>query len=170
MSADFDPTALRADPPTRVPLSIERVVLAICMAAMALITAANVVTRYLTNISLAFTEEYSVVLMVVVTLAGSAYAFAAGRHVRIDYFVGLLKPRGQRNAELLALALVVVVFAVIVAYGAKLAWDDYRFDVLSPGLGHPEWVYVATLPLLGLAVIGRTIGRMARLVREGEVL
>ena len=36
------------------------------MAAMALITAANVVTRYLTNISLAFTEEYSVALMVMV--------------------------------------------------------------------------------------------------------
>jgi hypothetical protein len=29
------------------------------MATMALITAANVVTRYLTNISLAFTEEFS---------------------------------------------------------------------------------------------------------------
>ena len=166
MSAEADPTALRDDPPTRVPLSLERVVLASCMGAMALITLANVVTRYLTNISLAFTEEYSVVLMVVVTLVGSAYAFAAGRHVRIDYFLGLLSARGQRHAELVSLVLVLAVFTVIVGYGAKLAWDDHRFEVLTPGLGHPQWIYIATLPVLGLAVIARVLGRMARLWRD----
>src|SRR5262249_47274649 len=153
MSAEADPTALHDDPPTRVPLSIERVILAVCMGTIALITLANVLTRYLTNISLAFTEEYSVVLMVVVTLVGSAYASAAGRHVRIDYFVGLLSPPGQRRAEMLSLALVCLVFGVIVVYGVKLAWDDYRYDVLTPGLGHPQWIYLATLPVLGLAVL-----------------
>ena len=168
MSADIDPTAPRVDPPTRVPLSIERVLLAVAMAGIALITLANVLTRYLSNISLAFTEEYSVVLMVVVTLVGASYAFAAGRHVRIDYFVGLLSPRNQRRTEIFSLVLVVAIFVLIVVYGAKLAWDDYRFDVLSPGLGHPEWIYVASLPLFGLAVIGRAAGRIVRLLKDKE--
>jgi TRAP-type C4-dicarboxylate transport system permease small subunit len=168
MSAEADPTALREDPPTRVPLSLERVALAVSMGAMALITLANVVTRYLTNISLAFTEEYSVVLMVVVTLVGSAYAFAAGRHVRIDYFVNLLSPRSRRRAELVSLLLVLAIFAVIVGYGVKLAWDDYRFDVLTPGLGHPQWIYLATLPVLGLVVVARVVGRLLRLWREED--
>jgi TRAP-type C4-dicarboxylate transport system permease small subunit len=146
MSAEADPTALRQDPPTRVPLSLERVALATCMGAMALITLANVVTRYLTNISLAFTEEYSV--------------------VRIDYFLGLLSARGQRQAELVSLGLVLAVFVVVVVYGAKLAWDDHRFEVLTPGLGHPQWIYLATMPALGLAVIARVLGRMARVLRD----
>ncbi len=120
MSADIDPTVPRRDPATRVPLSIERVVLAAGMAAMALITLANVVTRYFSNISLAFTEEYSVVLMVLVTLVGSSYAFAAGRHVRIDYFAGLLSTRGRRALELVSLSLVLLVFGVIVVYGVRL--------------------------------------------------
>jgi hypothetical protein len=68
MAADFDPTATPTDPKTRIPLTLERVLLAAAMGAMALITAANVLTRYLSNISLAFTEEYSVALMVVVAL------------------------------------------------------------------------------------------------------
>jgi TRAP-type C4-dicarboxylate transport system permease small subunit len=168
MSADNDPTAPRIDPPTRIPLSIERVALALGMAGIALITLANVVTRYLSNISLAFTEEYSVVLMVVVTLVGSSYAFAAGRHVRIDYFVELLSPRNNRRFEIASLVLVVAIFVLIVFYGAKLTWDDYRYGVLSPGLGHPEWIYVASLPVFGLAVIGRAAGRIARLLKQTE--
>ena len=43
-----------------LPLTLEAVVMAAAMAAIGLITLANVVTRYLTNISFAFTEEYSV--------------------------------------------------------------------------------------------------------------
>ena len=37
---------------------------------------ANVLVRYFTDVSFAFTEEISVVLMVVMTLVGAAHAFA----------------------------------------------------------------------------------------------
>ena len=83
MSVELDPGASLPDPKTRIPLSFERVLLAIAMAAMALITATNVLARYLTNISLAITEEYSVVLMVIIALIGAALAIATGRHIRV---------------------------------------------------------------------------------------
>ena len=79
MSVELDPGASLPDPKTRIPLSFERVLLALAMAAMALITATNVLARYLTNVSLAITEEYSVVLMVVIALIGTALAIATGR-------------------------------------------------------------------------------------------
>ena len=31
-------------------------------------------------------------------------------------------------------------FAVLVGYGAALVWDDYRYEVTSPGLGVPQWL------------------------------
>ena len=68
MSVELDPGATLPDPKTRIPLSFERVLLAMAMASMALITAVNVLARYLTNVSFAITEEYSVVLMVVIAL------------------------------------------------------------------------------------------------------
>ena len=161
MRVEIDPVASHCDPVTRVPLTIERIVLAAGMAGMALITLANVLTRYLTNISLAFTEEYSILLMVIVTLVGTGYAIASGRHVRIDYFVGLLPWRGQRAADVIAQLMWIAILAVVAWYGARLAWDDYRFGVLSAGLGHDQWIYMASLPVLGLACIGRAIGRIA---------
>jgi TRAP-type C4-dicarboxylate transport system permease small subunit len=165
MSAELDPTAERVNPKTRVPLKVEEVLVAAAMAAMALITAANVVSRYLTNISLAITEEYSVVLMVLVALLGTALATATGRHIRIGYFTDLLPKRGRRIAEMAGMALTVVCFGILVWYGWRLAYDEYRFEVLSNGLGNPNWWYTGWLPLLSAVVVLRAIGRFIRLSR-----
>ena len=165
MGVEFDPTALQLKPRTRLTLKVEEVALAAGMAAIALITAANVVVRYLTNISFAFTEEYSVVIMVVVTILGTSLAMAGGRHIKIEYFTGLLSRRGQQVAEIVAMLLVIVCFSIILVYGAYLTWDEYRFESLTPGLGQPQWLHTGWLPLLSIFVIGRAAGRAVRMWR-----
>jgi len=165
MATDIDPSAERTNPKTRIPLKVEEMLVAAAMAAMALITAANVATRYLTDISLAFTEEYSVVLMVLVALLGTAVATASGRHIRIGYFVELLSLRGQRIAEMIGMVLTMICFGILVWYGYKLAYDEYRFEVLSNGLGNPNWWYTGWLPVLSAVVVLRALGRLIRLSR-----
>lgn len=165
MNVELDPGARLPDPKTRIPLSFERVLLAMAMAIMALITAANVLARYLTNVSLAITEEYSVVLMVVIALIGAALAIATGRHIRVGYFTDLMGKAGQRRAEMLSLILAIICFGLLAVFGAKLAYDEYRFEVLSNGLGNPQWLYTGWLPLVSLLVIARAAGRLIRLAR-----
>lgn len=152
-------------PRTRLPLTVERVLLAAGMGAIALITLANVVTRYLTDISLAFTEEYSVMLLVVVTFLGTALATATGRHIRIDWLTEKLGARARRNAEVAGMALLIFCFGLLAWYGGWMVWDEYRFEALSPGLGNPQWWYSIWLPLLSLLVMGRAAGRILRLLR-----
>jgi TRAP-type C4-dicarboxylate transport system permease small subunit len=41
-----------------------------------------------------------------------------------------------------------------------MAWDDYRYDVTSPALGVPQWLYSVWLPLLSVLVIVRIAGRI----------
>jgi TRAP-type C4-dicarboxylate transport system permease small subunit len=163
--AEYDPLAQAPQPRTRLPLKIEEVAIATGMAAIALITAANVVVRYLTNISFAFTEEYSVVLMVIVTILGTSLAMAGGRHIKIEYFTYLLKPRARQIAEIVSMALVIVCFTIVMVYGFKLTWDEYRYESLTPGLGDPQWLHTGWLPLLSLFVIGRAAGRAWRMWR-----
>jgi len=165
LAAEFDPLATQPKPRTLLTLKFEEVLIAAGMAAIALITAANVVVRYLTNISFAFTEEYSVVLMVIVTILGASLAMAGGRHIRIEYFTSLLSRRGQQIAEIVAMVLVIICFGIIVVYGAYLTWDEYRFDSLTPGLGDPQWLHTGWLPLLSLFVIARAAGRAVRMWR-----
>ncbi|MBK5957927.1 C4-dicarboxylate ABC transporter permease [Rhodoplanes elegans] len=164
MSADPDPFITK-DPPVRVPLTLEKVLAAAAMAALCLITLGNVIARYLTNYSFAFTEEFSIALMVVVTLLGAGIATAADRQIRIVFFTSLLPRAGEKIAEVIASLATIAMFGLLVWLGARLVWDEYRFEVTSPGLGEPQWIYTAALPLLSLAVIARAIGHLVRTLR-----
>lgn len=149
----------------RVPIVLEQAIGAIVMATIACITFANVVVRYLTDISFAFTEEYSVALMVVMALIGSASACATDRHIRMTFFVDRLGGGTRRGIEIACVVLSIVMFATLAWLGTRHTWDEYRFEVLSPGLGVPQWLYTVWLPLLAALCVLRLAGRLLRVVR-----
>ncbi len=136
--------------------------MALTMALLCLITMANVVVRYFTDISFAFTEEISIALMVVMTLVGAAHAFVDNKHITITYFIDLLGPRGRRAARLLALVAGLAMFGVLGVLASRMAWDDYRFEVTSPALGIPQWLYTIWLPLVSLLIVVRILGALRR--------
>ena len=82
-----------------------------CMALLLVITLLNVVTRYLTDQSFAWTEEISVFLMVVMTLAGASAAIARDRHIRIEFFYDGGTPQRQRRLKVFGACLVALLFA-----------------------------------------------------------
>jgi TRAP-type C4-dicarboxylate transport system permease small subunit len=139
-------------------LRIEEAIAAGVMALLGLITLANVVVRYLTNYSFAFTEEYSIALMVVVALLGTSIAAARNRHMRIAWFVERMPRPLALLANVVAMLATTAMFALLVGLGAKLVWDEYRFEVLSPGLGDPQWLHTLTLPLFSVLVVLRAVG------------
>jgi TRAP-type transport system small permease protein len=161
------PPEPRADPADRprISLRLEEALAALAMALICLISFANVVVRYLTNASFAFTEEISVFLLVVLTLVGASAAFARDRNIRVTFFVQRTGPGLRRAAEILGLALSVVLFLMVAWYGWRFVADDWQYGTTSPGLGLPQWVYSVWLPVLGAAIAGRALGRVWRLLR-----
>jgi TRAP-type C4-dicarboxylate transport system permease small subunit len=151
----------------RISVTFEEAVAAAAMALVCLITFANVIVRYLTDASFAFTEEFSVFLLVVLTLAGAAGAFVRNRNIRVDFFAGLAPMRIQRWLEIMGLALTVALFLMVAWYGARFVADDWKFGTTSPGIGIPQWIYSIWLPALSLLIAGRALGRIVRLVRAG---
>ena len=158
-----DPAA--PDETTIVPLKIEDWATVIIMGLLACITFANVLVRYFTDESFAFTEEFSVFLMVVLTFVGASAAFAKNSHIRMSFVVEKLQPRIAHYIEIAVMAAAAVLFAIIVWYGIRLFLDDWNFDTTSPGIGIPQWIYTLWLPLLSAVIALRIIGRILRLVR-----
>lgn len=147
---------------TRVPLKLEEYAAGIAIGILGIITFVNVVVRYLTNFSFAFTEEFSVFLMVLVALFGGSSVMAKGGHLKIMFVVDRLSPQRRRVVGFIANALTAMTFLLLSIFGARMAWDEYRFEVTSPGLGVPTWIYTIWLPLLSLAIFGRAVGVMIR--------
>ncbi len=125
------------------------------MALLVAITLANVLTRYFTDISLAFTEEVSVFLLVFLTFVGAAKAFLDGNQIAMEYFVAKLRWPWRRRFLLFALGMSALMIALVGWYGTRMAWDDYDMEVTSPGLGWPQWIYTVWLPVLCVPMLAR---------------
>ena len=98
----------------------------LALIAICVISLGNVIVRYTTDASFAFTEEFSVFLP----------AALKGLFV-VQWLVG------------------VSVMGVTTWYGAIFAMQEYEWESLSPGLGLPNWIYVIWLPLMSAAIIFR---------------
>ena len=151
----------------RISVKVEEAIAASAMALICVITFANVVVRYLTDASFAFTEEISVFLLVVLTLVGAAGAFARNRNIRVEFFAAMTSTTAQRWLEIAGLLLTIVLFVMVAWYGGRFVVDDWSYETTSPGLGVPQWIYSVWLPVLALAIAGRALGRIVRLVRAG---
>jgi len=136
---------------------------AVAMAVLASITFANVVARYFTSESFAWTEELSVSLMVVLTMVSASAAVARDRHIRIEAFFASGSARRQRRLAMVSALATAIAFVVVFGLGLRLFWDDYRYEVTSAGIGVPQWWYTIWLPLLALLIAARSVQQLLRL-------
>ena len=156
------PASPEHDEPVKVPLKIEDWLTVLVMACLALITFANVLARYFTSQSFAWTEEFSVFLMIVLALVGSCAAVARDRHIRIEYFSDSGSMARRKTLSRLGAVLVAILFGLIAVLSVRLVWDDYRYNETSPGIGIPQWWYSIWLPILSMAIALRAVGLFIR--------
>ncbi|QHI97895.1 TRAP transporter small permease subunit [Xylophilus rhododendri] len=153
---------------TRVPLAIEDWATVIVMALLALITFANVLVRYFTSTSFAWTEEFSVFLMIVLALVGGSAAVARDRHIRIEYFAEAGSMARRRGLARFGALMVALLFFIVTVTSVRMVWDDYRFGETSPGIGVPQWWYSIWLPLIALGITLRALGLFVRRGQRGD--
>ncbi|MET0680639.1 MAG: TRAP transporter small permease [Burkholderiales bacterium] len=146
---------------------VERALGAAAMVALCVITLANVLVRYFTDFSFAFTEEISVSLMVFLTFVGSAKAFLDGNQIAVTWFAERAPGAWRHRLLLASFACSALMAGLLVWLGARMAWDDFRYEVTSPGIGAPQWLYTVWLPLLSLALFLRLAQAFVELWRRG---
>ncbi|MBQ0832641.1 TRAP transporter small permease [Marinobacter sp.] len=127
----------------------------LALIAICVISLGNVIVRYTTDASFAFTEEFSVFLLVIVTFAGAAVAARSNQHIRIELIEHYLPAPALKGVFVLQWLVGVAVLGVTTWYGAIFAMQEYNWESLSPGLGLPNWIYVVWLPVMSAAIIIR---------------
>lgn len=166
-----DPHAVAArppDPPVRVPLKLEDTLSVICMGLLVAITFVNVIVRYLTSYSFAWTEEISIAVMVIMTLAAASAAVARDRHIRIDYFMERGSATRRKRLLMFSALVLCVFFTILTVLSGRVVWDDLQYGETSPGIGVPIWWYSIWTPILALAIAGRALGVLLR-AQRGEI-
>ena len=155
-----------ADPPVKVPLKIEDWISVLIMAALALITFVNVLVRYLTDSSFAWTEEISVFLLIVLTMTAGATAFVRNQHIRIEAYADTGSAQKQRRLAIANHTCVLLFFIMLTILSARVVYDDYTWGDTSPAIGVPTWWYSIWMPILGAIVALRVAGSLQRALRS----
>ena len=167
-----DPAAPAADTPSPDEprsLRIEDWLTVIVMALLALITFANVLVRYFTSSSFAWTEEISVFLMIVLALVAGSAAVARDMHIRIEWFAEAGSFARRRALARFGALMVALLFGAIAVLSVRVVWDDYRFEETSPGIGVPQWWYSAWLPVFSALITWRSLGLFWRRSKKPPV-
>ena len=140
---------------------------ALGMAGLCVITMANVVVRYLSDESFAWTEEFSVFLLILTTMAGTAAAALRDNHIRIEFFLASGSAGRRRALALFGALITAVFFLALAALTGRMAWDDFRYAEISMGLGVPRWWYSAWVPGFSLVISFRSMQVLARQMQDG---
>lgn len=156
------------DPAVKVPLAIEDWLAVILLGALATITFLNVLVRYFTDQSFAWTEEISVFLLIVLTMVGGSVAFVRNHHIRIEILADNGSPRRQRIMALISNGCVLAFFVLLTVLSVKLVADEYLYEETSPAIGVPTWWYSIWLPIMAAAISLRTLGTLRRLIQRKD--
>ncbi|MGM0984292.1 MAG: TRAP transporter small permease [Pseudomonadota bacterium] len=136
---------------------LERLLATLAILIIGLISLANVLVRYSTDVSFAFTEEFSVFLLVVLTFAGASVALRRNGHIRIALLERALPGAARKVLILFQGGCGLVVLGLITWFGARMTWQEFQWGSLSPGLGVPQWWYLGWLPLLSALMLLRQV-------------
>lgn len=128
--------------------------LLVVMAALAFL---NIVVRYFTRYSFAFTEELEVAALVWITMLGAAVGFRESVHLGFTILRDRFSRPIRRALATVSALISVLTILVLVWAGWRQIQSQIALSTTSEALGIPEWIYSAAIPAGGLLIVARVL-------------
>lgn len=115
-----------------------------------IVTFINVIFRYVLQASLAFTEEITINMLVVFTLAGAVIGIRNGSHLGFTYLVENAPRTVRRTLIIVGAAAMALFLMVLLYFGAEMTINQAIRGRATPSLNIPQWLFTVSIPLCGL--------------------
>jgi C4-dicarboxylate transporter DctQ subunit len=148
---------------------LEEGLIMVLLAAMTLLTFAQVVARYVFNYSFVWAMELTGVMFAWLIFIGMVYGVRVGAHIGVDAFVKLLRPGAARLVAILAASLCLIYAVIVTVGGYVYVMKMYDVGILMQDLPIPQWIPRTIMPL-GFALLAFRFAQVLfRLVSGQEV-
>lgn len=127
-------------------------IIAVFFAIMVILLFAQVVSRYVFNFPVMWSEEIGRYLFIWIVYLGSSIAFIRKRHLKVDFLVRKIKEPYSTYLEVTVLSIIMIFLFFVFLYGLKyigIYWDTPAYSIGYIKLG---WVY-ASIPIGGILMI-----------------
>ena len=123
----------------------------VLLCAMVVTTGSQVVSRYLLDLPLVWTEETGRHLMIWMVFLASTVVYRRGQHIAIDLFGARLGPRGRAIIGVAITLLLAFFFFLMIRYGWELT--SRTMNQRSSALRYPMGYAYAALPVGGVLLL-----------------
>lgn len=120
-------------------------------AAMAVIVAVQVFSRYVLNHSLFWSEELARYILVWLTFLGASVAYRRNIHPAVDIFYAMLDAPKKKIATIFIHLVSIVFFGIMIIFGCQFA--SFVKLQISPALSLPKWTILSIIPLSGMVMM-----------------
>ena len=153
--------------------AVEKAVIGILLLIEVVLTAGNVLSRYVTHNSWSFTEEIVVALLVLMSLIGAALCVREkGGLVSLSLVTDRLPKKAQLALDIVMILLSLLFAAAMVWFGIQRCLKQIETNRTTAVLQLPEWYYTAFVPiggaLLSLHFIERIVDDIRGILAKDE--
>ena len=125
----------------------EKFVSCACVAVMAALVFLGVIARKVFNHSLAFTDEMSTYLFILMSFMGTAIAARRGAHLGLSIVTDRLSPAGKKTVGIIMYAVSAFFCLLIVIFGIQMVVSEYQLGQVTAAMQWPEWLYGLFVPV-----------------------
>jgi tripartite ATP-independent transporter DctM subunit len=134
---------------------------AILVALEAVILFAGVISRYVFNAPLTWSDELASILFLWLAMLGAVIALRRDEHMRLTTFIGMMRPRRRAWVEALGIVVVVLFAAMMIAPSHEHFVDQWI--VMTPAL---DWHDGMRVGAIGVGVVLMLVIALARLAER----
>ncbi|MEN8210343.1 MAG: TRAP transporter small permease [Thermodesulfobacteriota bacterium] len=131
----------------------EGIMLALGVIAMTINTIAAVISRYVFNSAITYTDELNMIFIVVVTYAGLSYAARNGRHIRMSAIYDAMSAKVRKVLMILMTSVTSAFMFILSFYSYYYIVEVYESGRILPALGLPVFYIYLWVPI-GFTVTG----------------
>lgn len=131
---------------------LEEGLIAFLLAAMTLITFAQVIARYVFNYSFVWALELTTFIFGGLIFLGMSYGVKKGAHIGVDALVRILPASTARIVAIIATLLCLLYAGIVFTGGWIYVNKMYQIGILAQDIPIPQWVPRVVMPL-GFALL-----------------
>jgi C4-dicarboxylate transporter DctQ subunit len=133
---------------------------------MCIIAFANVISRYFLNYSLAFTEEVTINLFVLLTFLGTSVGVRNNAHLGFSLLYDKANGMGKKFLCIFSSLITCLLFVLLTFYGGKMVQFQLMLNQTTPAMGWPQWIFTLAFPIGCLFCIFRVIESFIKEIKE----
>lgn len=143
-----------------IDIKLEEWLLIIATIFITLLVFAQVLSRYIFNVSVGWSAELSRYLLIWITWVSASYTIRKRDHIRISMIVELFSSSVQKVVEVIVILLWSVFAIVMAVVGTEVVMNLQLMGQQTSTLNLPMWVVYLIIPIGGVLMIMRLIQQL----------